>query len=249
MKRVLALFLIFVMLLGMTGCGERNIEVNQSTTVPENWPPLDMVETENIPEQTADPDRTEPPTQPEDLLPPQTDPTGPVSTDPTPTPTTPDDTRPREDEDDRPQTQPEQTDPTRPQQTEPTQTDPPVTQPTEPKPTTPSQDFGLDPNGVYDSKWTVAQYIVTYGKLPKNYITKSQADRLGWGGNTGYTIGGDRFYNREGLLPSGYTYYECDIGTLGGSKRGTKRLVYTKSGIVYYTGDHYESFELLYGDP
>lgn len=247
MKKLLSIFLILAMLLGLTGCGDLRVEVNiNSSTAPENWPPLDAMETSGVTEQTQSDDESYP-TQPEDLLPPQTDYTGPAETSPseptTPnTPTDPEDSRPREDEEDRPvDTQPQES---QPQEELPEQTDP---QPTEPTPTTPSN--GLDPNGVYDSKDMVALYIVTYGKLPKNYITKSQADRLGWGGNTGYTIGGDRFYNREGLLPTGYTYYECDIGTLGGSRRGAKRLVYTKSGIVYYTSDHYESFTLLYGNP
>ena len=61
-------------------------------------------------------------------------------------------------------------------------------------------------------------------------------------------VGGDRFYNKEGLLPSGETYYECDIDTYGITSRGAKRLVWTKSGIVYYTGDHYASFTQLYGE-
>ena len=59
-------------------------------------------------------------------------------------------------------------------------------------------------------------------------------------------IGGDRFYNREGLLPGGHTYYECDIGTSGGRNRGAQRLVFTLDGIVYYTSDHYRSFTRLY---
>ena len=62
-------------------------------------------------------------------------------------------------------------------------------------------------------------------------------------------IGGDRFYNKEGLLPSGHTYYECDIGTTGGRNRGAKRIVFSSDGLVYYTNDHYESFTLLYGEP
>ena len=110
----------------------------------------------------------------------------------------------------------------------------------------------LDPNGSYDSKTKVALFIVTYGRLPNNYITKRQAESLGWDGGSveryapGKCIGGDRFYNNEGLLPAGYTYYECDIGTLGASSRGAQRLVYTKTGIVYYTSNHYKSFTRLY---
>lgn len=57
--------------------------------------------------------------------------------------------------------------------------------------------------------------------------------------------------NREGLLPKerGRTYTECDIDTVGKNSRGAKRIVFSNDGLVYYTDDHYESFELLYGEP
>src|SRR5690606_39135753 len=56
----------------------------------------------------------------------------------------------------------------------------------------------------------VAQYIRTNGILPPNFITKKEAQSLGWipaEGNLpdvapGKSIGGDRFGNREGLLPN-----------------------------------------------
>lgn len=115
---------------------------------------------------------------------------------------------------------------------------------TAPKPSTPATnppDGRLDVNGVYDSKEDVGLYIHLYGKLPKNFVKKSQYNK-----ETNLCCGGDRFYNKEGLLPNGFTYYECDIDTLGTSNRGAKRLVYTLSGIVYYTSDHYRSFTKLY---
>jgi hypothetical protein len=138
---------------------------------------------------------------------------------------------------------------THPEITEPTQTDP---KPTEPKPTEPA----LDPDGSYTTKEDVALYIHLYGKLPSNFITKNQARNLGWSGGSleryapGKCIGGDRFGNREGLLPkaSGRTYTECDIDTLGKSSRGANRIVFSNDGLVYYTDDHYESFTLLYGE-
>lgn len=102
----------------------------------------------------------------------------------------------------------------------------------------------IDEDGIYDSKEDVALYIHIYGKLPKNYVTKSQYNK-----NDRYQcVGGDRFYNKEGRLPGGEIYYECDIDTYGITSRGAKRLVWTKSGIVYYTGDHYETFTKLYGE-
>ena len=101
----------------------------------------------------------------------------------------------------------------------------------------------IDEDGIYDSKEEVGLYIHIYGKLPKNYVTKSQYNKDKY-----LCVGGDRFYNKEGRLPSGETYYECDIDTYGSTSRGAKRLVWTKSGIVYYTGDHYETFTQLYGE-
>ncbi len=114
----------------------------------------------------------------------------------------------------------------------------------------------LDENGYYYSKDDVALYIHTYGKLPQNFITKSEAEDLGWEGGSveryldGAAIGGDKFGNREGLLPraDGRVYYECDIDTNGQSSRGAKRIVFSNDGLIYYTDDHYESFTLLYGE-
>lgn len=64
-------------------------------------------------------------------------------------------------------------------------------------------------------------------------------------------LGGDRFGNREGLLPDapGRSWTECDVNTLGASSRGAERIVFSNDGLIYYTGDHYETFELLYGTP
>lgn len=114
----------------------------------------------------------------------------------------------------------------------------------------------LDEDGVYDSKEEVALYLYQYGCLPSNYITKNEARALGWSGGPvevyapGMCIGGDYFGNREGLLPKakGREYTECDIDTLGGDGRGAKRIVFSNDGLIYYTEDHYQSFELLYGE-
>ena len=114
----------------------------------------------------------------------------------------------------------------------------------------------IDEDGSYTSKEEVALYIHTYGRLPNNFITKKEAQALGWPGGSlepyapGKCIGGSRFGNYEGLLPEkdGRTYTECDIDTLGAESRGAKRIVFSNDGLIYYTGDHYESFELLYGE-
>ena len=114
----------------------------------------------------------------------------------------------------------------------------------------------IDEDGSYTSKEDVALYIHTYGRLPGNFISKKEAQALGWSGGSlepyapGKCIGGSRFGNYEGLLPEkeGRTYTECDIDTLGAESRGAKRIVFSNDGLIYYTGDHYESFELLYGE-
>ena len=111
----------------------------------------------------------------------------------------------------------------------------------------------LPEGGSYTSAEDVAAYLVPYGHLPGNFITKKEARALGWEGGSlepyapGCCIGGDRFSNYAGTLPEG-DYHECDIDTLGADRRGTKRLVYSDDGRIYYTENHYESFTLLYGE-
>ena len=114
----------------------------------------------------------------------------------------------------------------------------------------------IDESGSYTTKEDVALYLHIYNRLPNNFITKSEARKLGWSGGglekyaPGNCIGGDRFGNYEGLLPEkkGRSFTECDIDTLGKSSRGAKRIVFSNDGLIYYTEDHYESFTLLYGE-
>ena len=120
----------------------------------------------------------------------------------------------------------------------------------------PDETAQIDEDGSYTTKDDVALYIHTYGHLPDNFITKKDAQALGWPGGSlepyapGKCIGGSRFGNYEGLLPEadGRTYTECDIDTLGADTRGAKRIAFTNDGLIYYTEDHYETFELLYGE-
>ena len=117
-------------------------------------------------------------------------------------------------------------------------------------------DAKIDRDGTYTTKDDVALYIYTYGELPKNFITKKEAQKLGWEGGSlepyapGCCIGGSYFGNYEGQLPEkdGREYTECDIDTLGKKSRGAKRIVFSNDGLIYYTGDHYKTFELLYGE-
>ena len=111
----------------------------------------------------------------------------------------------------------------------------------------------LDENGSYTTKDEVALYIHTYGHLPGNFITKKEAEALGWDSSKGNlhkvapgkSIGGDKFGNYEGNLPDGHRYKECDIDYEGGY-RGAKRIVFSDDGLVFYTEDHYNTFEQLY---
>lgn len=124
------------------------------------------------------------------------------------------------------------------------------------EPTVPPEQT-LDENGSYTSRDDIALYIHSYGHLPHNFVTKDEARAAGWSGGSlekylpGMCIGGDRFGNRESLLPDapGRSWTECDVNTLGASSRGAERIVFSDDGLIYYTGDHYETFELLYGTP
>lgn len=116
----------------------------------------------------------------------------------------------------------------------------------------------VEEDGHYTSKEEVALYLHTYGKLPSNFISKKKAEELGWKQKQGeagqlhvvapgMSIGGSSFGNYEGLLPEkkGRKYYECDINYKKGN-RGAERIVYSNDGLIFYTGDHYETFEQLY---
>lgn len=106
----------------------------------------------------------------------------------------------------------------------------------------------VDENGYYYDLEHVVLYLEVYNHLPANYITKKQAQALGWSGGSverykaGAAIGGDRFGNYEKILPSGGSYTECDLDTDGGKSRGAKRLIFSSDGRYYYTKDHYEHF-------
>lgn len=112
-------------------------------------------------------------------------------------------------------------------------------------------EYGYD----YYTPEEVALYLHAFWELPPNYLTKREACDIGWEdrkGNLwdvayGLVIGGDRFRNREGLLPDDgeRQWYECDVNYYGGY-RGAERVVFSSDGLIYYTFDHYETFELIY---
>lgn len=113
-------------------------------------------------------------------------------------------------------------------------------------------DYPVDRDGWYDTMEEVAVYLTLYDELPENYMTKKEAQKLGWvssKGNLwdvayGCSIGGDRFGNYEGALPNkkGRQWTECDIG-FEGDYRGAQRIVFSNDDLIYYTDDHYNTFE------
>ena len=115
----------------------------------------------------------------------------------------------------------------------------------------------VEESGLYTTKDSVAAYLCKFDKLPGNYVGKDEGISLyeSKTGNTfskwnfnpwttlGVMIGGDVFENREGLLPNG-SYHEADVD-YSAKNRGTKRLIYQSDCVIYYTADHYESFDKL----
>ena len=115
----------------------------------------------------------------------------------------------------------------------------------------------VEESGLYTTKDSVAAYLCKFDKLPGNYVGKDEGISLyeSKTGNTfskwnfnpwttlGVMIGGDVFEHREGLLPNG-SYHEADVD-YSAKNRGTKRLIYQSDCVIYYTADHYESFDKL----
>lgn len=65
------------------------------------------------------------------------------------------------------------------------------------------------------------------------------------GGPFTYSKDATEFKNREGLLPiqsSGY-YREYTVDTPGVADRGSRRLITGNNAELYYTPDHYNSFQ------
>lgn len=112
-------------------------------------------------------------------------------------------------------------------------------------------DYPVEEDGWYSTMEEVAVYLTLYEKLPGNFISKYDAENLGWDnrkGNLdkvapGCSIGGNRFGNYEGLLPEakGRKYTECDIDYDGGYRNG-ERIVFSNDGLIFYTSDHYQTF-------
>ncbi len=117
----------------------------------------------------------------------------------------------------------------------------------------------LDPDGEYIRHEEVALYLRTFGELPPNHY-----DRPDYQDEQGYTFRdlrdefGERalfgywnFSNWGNQLPGhvhDWQMADVNIGE-GGRTRGVHRLVFSQQErIVYYTDDHYDTFEMLFGD-
>ena len=115
----------------------------------------------------------------------------------------------------------------------------------------------VEESGLYTTKDSVAAYLCKFDKLPGNYVGKDEGISLyeSKTGNTfskwnfnpwttlGMMIGGDVYDNYDGQLPSG-NYHEADVD-YSAKNRGTKRLIYQSDCVIYYTADHYETFNKL----
>ncbi len=114
-----------------------------------------------------------------------------------------------------------------------------------------AEEKSLDEDGSYYSLEDVSSYLIEFNHLPTNYITKKEAMDLGWSPKDGNlwdvadkaVIGGDHFGNFEGKLPEG-NYKEADVNYKGG-RRGAERIIFDEDTNIYYTKDHYETFERI----
>lgn len=94
-------------------------------------------------------------------------------------------------------------------------------------------------------------YMAQYGILPDYYISKAEAEALGWRREKrnlaevlpGRMIGGERFYNNKKQLPDapGRVWYEADFDYVRG-RRNKCRLLYSNDGLIFITYDHYLTF-------
>ena len=78
----------------------------------------------------------------------------------------------------------------------------------------------LPEDGSYTSKEEVMQYLLLYGHLPKNYITKAEAEKAGWNGGS-----------LERILPDSYPPAVANI--IASLVFGA---VHIHKGIVYMVG-------------
>ena len=114
-------------------------------------------------------------------------------------------------------------------------------------------DYPVEEGGSYSGMEEIAVYLHTFGCLPPNFITKKEAQAMGWSSRAGnlsevapgYSIGGDHFGNYENKLPAANgkarRWTECDVDADGGFRNG-KRVIFSHDGLIFYTENHYNSF-------
>lgn len=133
----------------------------------------------------------------------------------------------------------------------------------------------LDPDERYTDLEDVMLYIRTFGKLPVNYVIRYEEHVSNYQSLYGYTpdyaedydfprsVGDMRdehgedayfgywtFSNYAGQMPDTSQFYMADINiAYPSTSRGNSRIVFSpEEKIAYYTPDHYNTFELWYGD-
>lgn len=102
-------------------------------------------------------------------------------------------------------------------------------------------------NGKLGADW----WLKNFGELPKYYISKDEAESLGWcswKGNLNEVLPGRMitkgvYENRNEHLPTapGRIWYEADINYTEGY-RGLSRIVFSNDGLIFVTYDHYMTF-------
>lgn len=102
-------------------------------------------------------------------------------------------------------------------------------------------------NGVDGADW----YLKNYGGLPSYYITKEEAEELGYRSYLGNLsvvapkkmIFKGVYQNRNGHLPiaPNRIWYEADINYVSGF-RGVDRILFSNDGLMFVTYDHYSTF-------
>ena len=101
--------------------------------------------------------------------------------------------------------------------------------------------------GINGADW----YLKVYGELPDYYITKEEAEKLGYRSYLGNLANVDPnkmifkgiYQNRNGHLPTAPNriWYEADINYEFGF-RGRERILFSNDGLIFVTYDHYYTF-------
>lgn len=101
--------------------------------------------------------------------------------------------------------------------------------------------------GIKGADW----YIKYYNKLPEYYITRKEAEFLGWKKKKGnlakiapdQMITGGVYRNDDGKLPDlpDRVWNEADLDYNGGF-RNSKRIIFSNDGLIFVTYDHYNTF-------